>query len=48
MLLVIAADEGVMPQTREHFAIVKLLGITRGIVVLTKCDLVERRLASSW
>ena len=42
VLLVIAADEGVMPQTREHLAIVQLLGITRGIVVLTKCDLVER------
>src|SRR5437870_6254330 len=41
VLLVIAADEGVMPQTREHFAIVKLLGVTRGIVVLTKRDLVE-------
>src|SRR5437867_2765397 len=41
-LLVIAADEGVMPQTREHLAIVKLLGIPRGIVVLTKRDLVER------
>ena len=42
VLLVIAADEGVMPQTREHFAIIKLLGIARGIIVLTKCDLVER------
>ncbi len=41
VLLVIAADEGVMPQTREHFAIVKLLGIARGIVVLTKRDLVD-------
>src|SRR5438034_7713713 len=41
VLLVIAADEGVMPQTREHLAIVKLLGITHGIVVLTKSDLVE-------
>src|SRR2546422_2166073 len=41
VLLVIAADEGVMPQTREHLAIVKLLGIPRGIVVLTKRDLVE-------
>src|SRR5262245_13084392 len=41
VLLVIAADEGVMPQTREHLAIVKLLGVTRGIVVLTKRDLVE-------
>jgi len=42
VLLVIAADEGVMPQTREHLAIVRLLGIARGIVVLTKSDLVER------
>ncbi len=41
VLLVIAADEGVMPQTREHLAIVKLLGVTRGVVVLTKRDLVE-------
>jgi selenocysteine-specific elongation factor len=41
VLLVIAADEGVMPQTREHFAIVKLLGVSRGVVVLTKSDLVE-------
>lgn len=41
VLLVVAADEGVMPQTREHFAIVKLLGIPRGIVVLTKSDLVD-------
>ena len=40
-LLVIAADEGVMPQTREHLAIVDLLGIPRGLVVLTKRDLVE-------
>ncbi len=42
VLLVIAADEGVMPQTREHLAIVRLLGIARGIVVLTKSDLAER------
>ena len=41
VLLVIAADEGAMPQTREHLAIVRLLGIPRGIVVLTKRDLVE-------
>src|SRR5437867_165338 len=41
VLLVVAADEGVMPQTREHLAIVKLLGIGQGIVVLTKCDLVD-------
>ena len=41
VLLVIASDEGVMPQTREHLAIVKLLGVSRGIVVLTKSDLTE-------
>jgi len=41
VLLVIAADEGVMPQTREHLEICQLLGVKRGIVVLTKKDLVE-------
>src|SRR5499427_2437219 len=41
VLLVIAADEGVMPQTREHFAIVRLLAVERGVIVLTKRDLVE-------
>lgn len=40
-LLVIAASEGVMPQTREHLAILDLLGIKKGIVVLTKKDLVD-------
>src|SRR2546428_5628442 len=40
-LLVIAADEGVMPQTREHLAICALLHIRGGLVVLTKADLVE-------
>ncbi|HEX6032529.1 MAG TPA: selenocysteine-specific translation elongation factor [Tepidiformaceae bacterium] len=40
-LLVVAADEGVMPQTREHLAILDLLDVPGGIVVLTKCDLVE-------
>ncbi len=40
-LLVIAADEGVMPQTREHLAILDLLQIRLGIVVLTKVDLVD-------
>ncbi|MGL4605932.1 MAG: selenocysteine-specific translation elongation factor [Eubacteriaceae bacterium] len=40
-LLVIAADEGVMPQTIEHLRILTLLGIPRGLIVLTKCDLVE-------
>src|SRR2546427_12826863 len=40
-LLVIAADEGVMPQTREHLAILDLLRVPRGIVALTKADLVD-------
>src|SRR5258708_1667804 len=40
-LLVIAADEGLMPQTEEHLAIVELLGVRRGIPVLTKRDLVD-------
>lgn len=40
-LLVVAADEGVMPQTREHLAILDLLGVRAGVVALTKCDLVE-------
>ena len=40
-LLVIAADEGVMPQTREHLAILDLLRVRRGIVALTKADLVD-------
>lgn len=40
-LLVVAADDGVMPQTREHVAILDLLGITRGIVALTKADLAD-------
>lgn len=41
VLLVVAADDGVMPQTREHLAIVELLGISRAVVVITKCDRVE-------
>nr|HPR04526.1 selenocysteine-specific translation elongation factor [Deltaproteobacteria bacterium] len=41
VLLVIAADEGVMPQTREHMQICELLGIGRGVVALTKKDLVD-------
>ena len=41
VVLVIAADEGIMPQTREHLAILELLGITRGVVALTKRDLVD-------
>ncbi len=41
VLLVVAADEGVMPQTREHLAICRLLGVERGLVVLNKCDQVD-------
>src|ERR1700680_2712371 len=39
VLLVVAADESVMPQTREHFDICRLLSVRRGITVLTKSDL---------
>jgi selenocysteine-specific elongation factor len=38
---VIAADEGIMPQTREHFEICRLLGVTKGLIVVTKKDMVE-------
>ena len=41
VLLVVASDEGVMPQTREHLAIVELLGVRQLVVALTKCDLVD-------
>ena len=41
VLLVVAADESIMPQTREHFEICRLLGVTRGVVALTKHDLVD-------
>ena len=41
VMLVIAADEGIMPQTREHLDILRLLGIRTGLVALTKSDLVE-------
>jgi selenocysteine-specific elongation factor len=41
VLLVVAADDGIMPQTREHLAIVDLLGLSRGVVALNKCDLVN-------
>jgi selenocysteine-specific elongation factor len=40
-ILVVAADDGVMPQTREHFEILKLLGLRQGVIALTKCDLVD-------
>ena len=46
VLLVVAADEGVMPQTREHVAICELLGIDRGIVALTKIDSTDADLAA--
>src|SRR5438093_4748158 len=44
LALVIAADEGVMPQTREHFDICQLLGVETGLIVITKTDLVEEEL----
>ena len=43
-LLIVAADESVMPQTREHLAILDILQITRGLVVVTKTDLVDEEL----
>ena len=45
VLLVVASDEGVMPQTREHLAIVELLGVRHLVVALTKCDLVDEEWA---
>ena len=47
LMLIVAADDGVMPQTREHLAIADLLGLRRGLVVLSKADLAdaERRAA---
>ncbi len=45
VLLIIALDEGVMPQTREHFNILKMLGIRRGIIVFTKKDLADAELS---
>ena len=44
VMLVVAADEGVMPQTKEHIQICELLGIERGLIVLTKVDLVDEDL----
>src|SRR5215470_15476959 len=40
-VLVVAADDSVMPQTREHLEILRLLGLRHGLVALTKCDLVD-------
>ena len=45
VLLVVAATEGVMPQTREHFHICRLLGIERGLVALSKVDVAEKDMA---
>ena len=45
VILVVAADDGVMPQTREHLAIMQLLGVTRGFVALTKVDVVDEEMA---
>src|SRR5690606_36048242 len=44
-ILVVAADDSVMPQTVEHLEILHLLGIRRGVIALTKTDLVDRELA---
>ena len=40
-LLVVAADDSVMPQTREHLALLELLGVRRGVIAITKCDLAD-------
>src|SRR6187397_366942 len=44
VVLVIAADESVMPQTREHFAICRLLDVQAGLIALTKCDAADPEL----
>lgn len=43
LILVVACDDGIMPQTIEHFQIVKLFGVTRGMILLTKRDLVDEK-----
>src|SRR5512133_1664185 len=47
VVLVVAADEGVMPQTREHLDVCRLLGVPRGVVVVTKADLLAG-LGADW
>jgi selenocysteine-specific elongation factor len=44
VMRLVAADEGVMPQTREHFDVCRLLGVERGLVVISKCDTVDEEL----
>ncbi len=44
-LLCVAADDGVMPQTREHMAVLELLGVDEGVVAITKCDLADATMA---
>ena len=44
-LVVVAADEGVMPQTREHFEVLRLLGVSRGVIAVSKIDLVDDEMA---
>jgi selenocysteine-specific elongation factor len=46
VLFVVAADESIKPQTREHFDICRLLGIARGVIALTKADLVDAEIVS--
>src|SRR5919205_1110324 len=45
-LMVVAADDGVMPQTREHAAVLRGLGVTDGVVAVTKADLIDPVLAA--
>lgn len=45
VILVVAADDGVMPQTREHLSIMQMLGVARGFVALTKVDIVDPEMA---
>ena len=45
VLMVVAADDGVMPQTKEHLAVCEMMGVKRGIIVISKCDLVDDDMA---